>query len=97
NCFTSGRCLFDRHFLPPLDTMLLPQSKRNRLWSINTTSKRKKEIFLFSERVLPHGFPIAAWLVGLLYLPQRQRLCGVCLRLSLPLPLPLCLVRAFSL
>lgn len=58
--FKSAKCRICYH----QDAMLLPQSKISHFWSISTTSKYKKEIFLFSKRVLPNSFPIAAWLVG---------------------------------
>uniref|UniRef100_A0A4X1TR89 Uncharacterized protein n=1 Tax=Sus scrofa TaxID=9823 RepID=A0A4X1TR89_PIG len=58
--FKSVKCRLCYH----QDTMLLPQSKRRLLWSVSTTNRYKKEIFLFSKRVLPNSFPTAAWVVG---------------------------------
>uniref|UniRef100_A0A2R8M9I4 Uncharacterized protein n=1 Tax=Callithrix jacchus TaxID=9483 RepID=A0A2R8M9I4_CALJA len=48
------------------NTMLLPQSKRNHFWSINTTSnvkKKKKKSFSFLKD-FPNIYPMAAQLVG---------------------------------
>lgn len=67
--FTSAKCRIFCH----QNTMLLPQSKKkknNHFWSINTTSKHKKEIFLFSKRLpqhLPHGCTVGG------VLPERKR------------------------
>lgn len=52
--------------------MLLPQSKRRLLWSVSTTNRYKKEIFLFSKRVLPNSFPTAAWVVGGVSFPAGE-------------------------
>lgn len=44
------------------DIMLLSKSKSH-FWSVSTTSKHEKEIFLFSKRISPNSFPIAALLM----------------------------------
>jgi len=52
--------------------MLLPKSKSNCLWSINTTSKHKKS-FSFLKEPGPTVFPLLHAWWGLLSLLGRQR------------------------